>query len=184
LLTSFEQQQQASLDMLRQREALIAKWYWHCLSTVLKDTLPFARRSLQGATDEFNASINYGYGILYNIVETAIVAAGLDSSLGLMHAMGYGKLSLVYDLIEPYRPWVDELIVQLILRGLLQKNNFETDGKLMSLNKAGKAILIEALVSKLNSKIYYEGKRIKRKDQIFFDTRKLAQFLLKDYKHV
>ncbi|MBK9302244.1 MAG: CRISPR-associated endonuclease Cas1 [Bacteroidetes bacterium] len=183
-ITNFENNNIVSIEQLRIEEAYIAKLYWHCISIAMRHLMPFSRRSTQGALDEFNAAINYGYGILYNVVESAIIAAGLDSSMGLMHALGYNKLSLVYDLIEPYRPWVDELVTTLFINKSILKLHFMNEGLLFSITKEGKAILIPALVEKLNAKIYYEGKRIKRKDQIYFNVRVLAQFLLNDYKHV
>jgi hypothetical protein len=48
--------------------------------------------------------LNYGYGVLYSLVEKACIYAGLDPFVGFLHTDNYVKKSLVFDLLEPYRP--------------------------------------------------------------------------------
>ncbi|MGI6604033.1 MAG: CRISPR-associated endonuclease Cas1 [bacterium] len=55
-----------------------------------------------------NACLNYGYGILYQQCETALILAGLDIFAGFLHVDRPGKTSLVYDFMEEFRqPVVD-----------------------------------------------------------------------------
>lgn len=56
------------------------------------------------AFDAFNSLLNYLYGMLYVMVEMALVKAGIDPYMGILHADEYQKITMVYDCIEPYRP--------------------------------------------------------------------------------
>ena len=92
-----------------------ARIYWQTLAEVVPDEWKFEKRSQHPAQDAFNAILNYLYGMLYNTVESGIFAAGLDPYLGMFHADAYNAPTLTYDLIEPFRPWVDELLFWLIM---------------------------------------------------------------------
>lgn len=61
-----------------------------------------------------NAQLNYGYAILRSIVARALTATGLHPSLGLFHKNKYNAFCLADDIMEPYRPYVDWAVLQLI----------------------------------------------------------------------
>ncbi|WP_459557382.1 CRISPR-associated endonuclease Cas1 [Lacunimicrobium album] len=60
-----------------------------------------------------NAMLNYGYAILRAATSRAICAAGLHPSLGLHHHNRYNSFCLADDLMEPYRPVVDQMVWEL-----------------------------------------------------------------------
>ena|SRR2546423_6253740 len=55
----------------------------------------------------------YGYAVLESQVQMAVVAAGLDPTIGFMHAHGERRSALVLDLMEPMRPVVDAVVLGL-----------------------------------------------------------------------
>jgi CRISPR-associated protein Cas1 len=59
------------------------------------------------ATHPINAVLNYGYAVLESEVRIALLRAGLDPEIRYVHSNRKGRLSLVYDLMEPMRPVVD-----------------------------------------------------------------------------
>jgi hypothetical protein len=61
-----------------------------------------------------NAMLNYGYAVLESEVRIAILQAGLDPEIGYLHANRKGRLSLVYDLMEPMRPVVDRAVLGFV----------------------------------------------------------------------
>lgn len=87
-------------------EAQAAKKYWRLL---MGDD--FRRDPKSG---EINALLNYGYAIVRAMTARAIVGSGLHPALGLHHHNQYNGLCLADDLMEPFRPWVDYLVYQLI----------------------------------------------------------------------
>lgn len=64
-----------------------------------------------------NALLNCGYAVIRASVARAIVAAGLHPSIGINHANRGNAFALADDLVEPFRPLVDALVVAMIDRG-------------------------------------------------------------------
>ena len=91
------------------REAVAAQAYWPTLFTS-----DFRRnRDLPG----INAMLNYGYAVLRSATARAIVSAGLHPSLSLHHVSNSDAYCLADDLMEPFRPAIDLLVVDLNSRG-------------------------------------------------------------------
>lgn len=64
-----------------------------------------------------NSLLNYGYTILRAAVSRAIVASGLFPALGIYHHNRSNAFPLADDLMEPYRPFVDDIVYDLAMRG-------------------------------------------------------------------
>ena len=88
--------------------------YWECVQRLLPAGR-FTTRNHQGAVDDVNALLNYGYGILYSQVWSALSLAGLEPFAGFLHVDRPGKPSLVLDFIEEFRqPIVDRVVFAMI----------------------------------------------------------------------
>ena len=61
-----------------------------------------------------NNLLNYGYAILRAIVARSLVSSGLHTAMGIHHRNKYNPHCLADDIMEPYRPFVDELVLELI----------------------------------------------------------------------
>jgi CRISPR-associated protein Cas1 len=90
-------------------EARAAAYYW---KNVFIPFIPDFNREQEG--DGVNALLNYGYAILRAIVARGLVSSGLLPTLGIFHRNQYNAYCLADDIMEPYRPFVDELVRQLI----------------------------------------------------------------------
>lgn len=99
-------------------EAQAAKVYWrNWLNVVdpnLLETESF-RRDTNGSG--LNSFLNYGYAILRAAIGRAIVAAGLQPSLGIHHCNRSNAFCLADDLIEPFRPLVDDCVREMARQG-------------------------------------------------------------------
>ncbi len=100
-------------------EAQAAKVYWsNWLDGTTDDCAaggaPFRR---DADARDLNAFLNYGYAIMRAALARAIVAAGLQPSIGLHHSNRSNAFCLADDLIEPFRPLVDERVRDLHVRG-------------------------------------------------------------------
>jgi len=60
-----------------------------------------------------NAHLNYCYAVLRAIVARALVGSGLLPTLGIFHRNKYNAYCLADDIMEPYRPFCDELVYQM-----------------------------------------------------------------------
>ena len=67
-----------------------------------------------------NNLLNYGYTILRAAVARAIMGSGLFPAFGIFHRNRYNSFPLADDVMEPYRPYVDELVYQLYRNGNTQ----------------------------------------------------------------
>ncbi len=125
-------------------EAQAARSYWPALAALCPGDWRFGERSRRPAQDPFNAALNYLYGMLYPVVEGAVFAAGLDPYMGMLHAEEYDRPALAFDLIEPFRPWVDALLLDLCHSGRLDIRHFEVKDGGFWAGKPAKAVLIPA----------------------------------------
>ncbi|MCS6978618.1 MAG: type II CRISPR-associated endonuclease Cas1 [Flavobacteriales bacterium] len=89
-------------------EAKAAARYWKQL---FPDFLRFSRDP-DGPPP--NNLLNYGYAILRATVARALVCSGLWPALGLFHRNQYNAFALADDLMEPYRPFVDQVVVGIV----------------------------------------------------------------------
>jgi CRISPR-associated protein Cas1 len=76
------------------------------------------------ATHPVNAILNYAYAMLESQVHTAVLEAGLDPTVGYLHASRPDRLALVYDLMEPLRPLVDRFVLRFVFSHLFTSKEF------------------------------------------------------------
>jgi CRISPR-associated protein Cas1 len=89
-------------------EARAARTYWPRLF------IDFIR---DDDNDKRNALLNYGYAIIRSAVARALVAVGLVPALGLFHASMANAFNLADDVVEPFRPFVDQAVWGLTEKG-------------------------------------------------------------------
>jgi len=92
-------------------EGRAAAYYW---KNVFPKKIDFFRGR---AGDPPNNLLNYGYAILRAIVARGLVCSGLLPTLGIHHRNKYNAYCLADDIMEPYRPYVDEIVLAIIDRG-------------------------------------------------------------------
>lgn len=92
-------------------EARAAAYYWKNLFKIDGFT-----RDREGIPP--NNLLNYGYAILRAIVARGLVASGLLPTLGIHHHNRYNAYCLADDIMEPYRPYVDKLVSDIVKSGL------------------------------------------------------------------
>ncbi len=166
-------------DNIRGIEGAAGKVYFETISKILPDKYKFAGRSRMPANDEFNAMLNYGYGILYSMIEKACIIAGLDPYIGFIHSDNYNKKSLVFDLIEMYRTYNDKVVVYQFTQKKINDSYFRKIKNGILLNDEGKKFFIENFNKYFEKTIRYNNRNIKLKDTIQFDTHRIAQNLIK-----
>lgn len=160
-------------------EGMSSRYYFGALCAVMPEKWKFNGRSRNPAVDGFNCLLNYGYGVLYSMVEKGCIIAGLDPYVGFIHTDNYNKKSMVFDLIELYRIYVDRTVVNLFSKRKVNNDLFDTIPNGLTLNKEGKAVLIQALNETLDKSINYRGRNIKVRNTIQYDCHRIANSLIK-----
>jgi CRISPR-associated protein Cas1 len=156
-------------------EGTLARTYWQALSAGLPNPWQFPRRSRRPARDAYNALTNYGYGILYATVERALFAAGLDPHLGILHADEYDRPTLAYDLIEPFRPWVDRFLIRQITHHNLPPSAVDVLPEGSRITQAAKKELIPAFHRFFADNVRWQGARTDRRAHIYRHAALLAK---------
>ena len=95
-----------------------------------------------------NPFFNFGYGVLLSIIARALVDTGLLLVLGIFHRNKYNPYCLASDIMEPYRPIVD-LLVMKWLQLHPEKQNLDKESKTFLLQIATQDVNIEKLVRPL-----------------------------------
>ncbi len=116
------------LDELRGFEGAAASAYYRGLSHLFPVDMPFENRNRRPPKDPVNALLSFTYTLVGSEIRSALVAAGLDPCIGVLHAMEYGRPSLALDLLEPLRgPLCDLLVLRLVKLRILGEADFEND---------------------------------------------------------
>ncbi len=169
-----------SRSLIMGLEGAAGRAYFSCISKIMTEKFQFKGRSRRPALNPFNAALNYCYGVLYSKVEKACIIAGLDPFVGFMHTDNYNKKSLVFDLIEPFRIFADQVAVYFFTGKKARDEYFDQKPLSCTLNTKGKPVLIDALNRHLEEKVRYRRRNVKRKYLISHEAHKLANILLED----
>lgn len=166
-------------DTLRGLEGTSGRIYFGVLSSLLNEHYRFSGRSFRPAQDPFNAFLNYAYGILYSRVEKALIIAGIDPYVGFLHRDDYNMKSMVFDFIEPYRVWGDEVVFKLFSAKKVNDSHTDKITNGYTLNAEGKALLVEHFFKFFDEeKIRCDGKNQARGNIILADAHATAQQIL------
>lgn len=146
------------LPTLRGCEGMAGKLYFTAVAKCLPSMYFFEKRSQHPAYDMFNACLNYTYGMLYAKVEAALIKAGLDPAIGILHVPHHNKPVLTFDVIERYRFWADYVVIQLCMQQVLHPSFFTVIHKNeWQLGADGKSIVVQCMNDYLNELIEEEG---------------------------
>jgi len=135
---------------IRGIEGTACKLYFDTLNKLLPEEYQFDSRSRRPAKDMFNAFLNYGFGILYRQVERALIMAGVHPYIGFMHRDDYLRKSMVFDFIEPYRHWVEQVVFSLCTSKWPSRQHLVKQGEGFFLNWEGRKKLAESYLERYN----------------------------------
>src|SRR5579859_3804026 len=153
-------------------EGVAGRMYWEGVRTIIESRAEFAGRVHQGASDAFNALLNYGYGILYAQVWGAVINAGLEPFAGYLHVDRPGKPSLVLDLVEEFRqPVVDRTIIAFTNLGQQVVMN---DGML---DESTRRAIGQKVLERLSTRESFRGQQYQVRSIIQMQARSLVSFL-------
>ena len=108
-------------------EAKAAAYYW---KRIFPEFLQFTRERYGPPP---NNLLNFGYAILRAMVARGLVGSGLLPTLGIFHKNQYNAYCLADDIMEPYRPFVDKIVCDIV----------RMNGKFLEMTPAMKKLLLE-----------------------------------------
>ena len=162
--------------MLRGWEGQASRIYFSTINTFLPEQYRFSVRSQHPALDITNAFLNYGYGILYGRIEGALIKAGVDPYIGILHRDDYNRPVLVYDIIEMYRIWIDYVVYTLLAQNVITEEFYSVreDGSYW-LEALGRRVLIQSLNDYMDEVITQKGVTRSRLTMLSLYVQSLAQ---------
>jgi CRISPR-associated protein Cas1 len=123
-------------------EARAAVYYW---ANIFPDIDHF-KRDRYGDTP--NSLLNYGYAILRGIVARSLVGSGLLTALGIHHRNKYNPYCLADDIMEPYRPYVDLIVCEIMAEGT-ENEGLSKENKIQLLSIATMDVMMDEQKSPL-----------------------------------
>lgn len=109
-------------------EARAAAFYW---KNLFAEQVPKFIRGREGEPP--NNLLNYGYAILRAVIARALVSSGLLPTLGIHHHNRYNAYCLADDIMEPYRPYVDKLVADIVRSGHFSELTRERKAQLLAI---------------------------------------------------
>ena len=139
------------------------------------------RRTRRPPEDEVNALISYANAVTYGIAFSSAVKAGLDPSIGFLHAVNDRRHSLPLDLADIFKPlYVFSTIKTALDDGLFSKKDFSRKGKAVYLSREGKRKLLTALTDTLRRTVYYKPwkRSMSYRFMMDYEARKIKRHLM------
>jgi len=151
-----------SVGTLRGIEGGASSVYFMNLREMLASAVLFKGRNYHPAKDPFNSLLNFLYSLLSNEMLGIIHSKGLDPYLGFLHSVEYGRFSLVFDLIEPFRSCIaDAVAVKLFRKGIIDESDFKKHRLYgFVLNDDMRKIVLKHYEEKMDTKFVYDGSSI------------------------
>ena len=161
---------------LRGWEGVASRIYFEALNYFIPEKYRFGSRSQHPALDVVNALLNYGYGVLYGRIEGALIKAGIDPYIGILHRDDYNRPVLVYDVIELYRVWVDYVVYGIIAQDVISDEYYSVhdDGSCW-LENLGRRVLVQSINDYMEEVVTVGNNSRSRMQQLNLYCQGLAQ---------
>lgn len=133
-----------NIDSLRGIEGAGAARYFEAYQSVFPPRLEFTGRNRRPPRDPVNVVLSLTYTLIHAEAIRVLVSSGFDPQLGIYHLPSFGRESLACDLVEIYRPVVDQWVWRLFADETLRLDQFsfnsEEEYKPCVLGKAGRSV--------------------------------------------
>lgn len=191
-LTSLSKQAASTNDRagLLGVEGTAARIYFDCFGGLLRPpgkedlgAFDFTARSRRPPTDRINAVLSFLYSMLTKDTVTALLAAGLDPYVGLLHQPRFGRPALALDLAEEFRALIcDSTALMAINNGEVRARDFISRAGAVSLTKRGRKQVIAAYERRMTAELKHPlfGYRASYRRTLEIQARLLAATLLGD----
>jgi len=150
-------------------EGECANYYWDGIKLALDDW-NFEGRD-QKSSDPVNLSLNICYNLLMGQTWKYTLKFGLDPFMGYLHVDRPGKLSLVFDLMEPFRPMVDRFVISFLKKLTPAYFSEKTKNTTISMLKN------QFFSDFMQSRIEYKGRKMQMETVMFYYLQEIVSFL-------
>ncbi len=157
-------------------EATASRHYFRFIAGLMPERFAFESRSFRPALDKFNSMLNYLYGMLYAYCELALMKTGVDPYIGVLHVDRHARPTMVFDFIEQFRHWADEVCISIAIENTVSDEGFWfdiVDGGIL-LKAPTKGIVIDKFLSFMEQTVPFKKNNQKRSVVIDMEAQILA----------
>ncbi len=172
-----DNQEENFANIIMGYEGVASNIYYTSIGKVLPEMLDFNKRVNQGASDIYNMTLNYAFGILYSKVNHELSISGLDTKIGILHKNILGKDALLYDFIEPFRIIAWECIYSMFTKKLFNKSFIE-EKNIISIE--GRRVILKEMHTKLSKKEERSGGKYSYNELIKIKIRELIKEIMEN----
>lgn len=137
------------LASLRGLEGSAAQAFFAAYQRLFAPSLGFTGRRKRPPPDPVNATLSLAYTLLHARAVQVAASVGLDPGIGFYHEPAWGRQSLACDLIEPWRPCVDQWVYEWFHSRWLEADHFKHQNGGYFLDKTGRAKFFAAFERKM-----------------------------------
>jgi len=128
----------SSTESLMGYEGAASSAYFSAFTGMFADSLGFRTRNRRPPRDPVNAMLSLCYTMIHFEAVREVQVAGLDPFIGFYHRFDYGRESLACDMVEPLRPAVDRLVLEMFIDRLFTARDFVNENGGVYLKKAAR----------------------------------------------
>ncbi|MCG0275817.1 MAG: type I-B CRISPR-associated endonuclease Cas1b [Thermosediminibacteraceae bacterium] len=175
------------IDELMAIEGNVRESYYSSFDKILENPdFKFYKRTRRPPKNNLNALISFGNSLIYTIVLSEIYKTHLDPRIGFLHATNFRRFTLNLDIAEIFKPIiVDRVILTLIGRKVITKDDFEKGFEGLILKENAKKEFIKELEAKLSSTFKHRqiGKNVSYRRLIRLELYKLEKHLMGEQEY-
>jgi len=157
-------------------EGECANYYWDGIKLTLDDYNFEGRK--QESDDPVNLSLNVAYNMLMGQIWKYVLKFGLDPFMGYIHVERPGRLSLVFDLMEPFRPMVDRFVVSFLKK--VSPAHFSEKARSGTIATLRRSFFSDFM----QSRIEYKGRKMMIETVMFYYLQDFVSFLRGNKNHL
>ena len=167
----------ANIAIARGLEGSGAAAYWKGFASLVPTPFEFKLRRYRPAPDPVNSLLSFGYALLLGEVVGALSTAGLDPSMGYLHADQDNRPSLALDLMEEFRSLiVDTTVLSVLRHKQLTLQSFRNDETAVLLTEEGRRRFLGAFEERMLTVFAHvpSGKRVSYRRALLLQSWQLA----------
>jgi CRISPR-associated protein Cas1 len=133
-------------DEIMGLEGAAARVYFQAWQELMPSELGFSGRNRRPPLDVVNSALSFGYAVLLSEAVSALVAAGLEPAIGLLHVDDDNRPSLALDVMEEFRPLVvDQVVMDAVRHERLRPEHGRQDAERggVLLTRTGREVVLD-----------------------------------------
>lgn len=168
----------SDINELRGIEGITARRVIEAINTLIDNPAFHIKHRRRESPDRINSLLNLAHYLIFSRINATLRSVGLNPYLGFLHEPENRYESLAADIQEPFRAQTEGSIIKILNLRIIKEDDFTESEKGYHLKKEGIKTFINTFEAELERKT--SKNTISLKDQIYFQTIRIKQYMVKD----